>query len=690
MLLRFLFLLILFEISGDSILQINKVFFKKDVNRFNLLEHFIFGLIIGILVNSTLTLLIVYFIPFNFWILLTLNGILLLIVFFFNNNSFHDFFYSRLINSLLGKTQINETKKFFKRFLIYLTFLVLIDIYLSTIIEWNHIMPKDTWGYVHYSLDSIRNGWNYYDPNYLFKDGNRIYYSNFFSFLLIPFLSIDPTNWMVIINVYLFRLQFYLFFSLIFLLLHRFNSRFSYLIIILYLSSFHFLTFFSYFLPTNFNIILILVLLNFIFFKDIKSNFIAIFLIIFLFLIHGPSLIVIFSIPIILTIFIKYVQDPKSFNTYKKFVELKLKFVKQVKKYKYLVIFTFLIVIFTFIIIVYPYIYYFIDLYLQKEGRLDATPTPVSELWENYIIFGLPITILLYFGIIFGLIIIKKKKKDLPIILWFLILSIWMTVILIDWDFWRHFIHISYLEYRYIIFLDFSFFLLIPIFFEIIRKSQNEFFKKRFKNLKIKSRINKLKIFTIKKSISLILLIALLNHCSTGILNNFHSNYNFSYFSKYWPSAYLEAVNFVNEIKTDNSTYMFYSESVIFTANWEFFHTYLGDTRCINPDNTFKYYNDSLYSSFNPNYLFNYNSFLNFVFNESKEIYSYMASYKNLPEDMRTTIKIEFIFIDSASNNYLTNLMRNDTLFNLIFEESMYWYRSNGDIDVLVFQCINL
>jgi len=674
MLLIFIILIVLFQISGDVILQINKLYFNKDIDKYTLLEHFLFGLVIGLLINTIFTITEVFLIPFNLFILIIINFFWIFVGFLLNKKSFNNFFYTRLIKCILGHEKLIETKKYYIKFLIFIIFLIIIDLYLSIIIQTEHIQ-LDLLVYAHHSLDSIRNGWNYYDPTYLAK---RIYYTNFFSFLIIPFYSIDPINWITLTNIYLYRLQFYIFFSLVFSFSYRLNSRLFYLPLILYLSTFHFLTWFSYVLPVNFNLIFALVLIFFIYEENCKSNFISIFILLFMFLNHATSLIIIFFFPLILTLVIKFMKNPHSFYLYNKLNYLKNKFLKISKIFRFFIIFFFGLIIILLIIIFFHSFNYYFNVYMSM-GRQDYNPLPFFDLWNNFTL-GFPIIILICFGITIGLIYNKRRINHISKILFFYFLGVYLIVILSNFEFWRHIIRSPYLEYRFIVYLDFCLFFLIPIFLFNLKNLEHiniSKFKKRYYHFK------KLVFGNIGSLLFTILLFSL---CFTKIFNNYTTNYNFPYFSKFWPTGYQKATEFVNNNKFSNSTYMFNPEGKIFTANWEFFHTYLGDTRCIDLRDVVKFYNDSIYSYDNPNYTSNYENFTNFIFNKTKNIYPYIANYKNLPNTLRFTKEINFIFIDDASNKNLITLMFSDTKFNLLFNESMYWYRMKADVHILIFE----
>lgn len=672
-----IFLIFLYQFTGEFILHLNKIVFKKKIKKLNLLEHFIFGLILGILINTLITIFIVFIIPFNLIILIIVDLILILVGFLLNNKSFKDFFWIRLINYILSHEKLIETKKYFKKYLIYIIFLIIIDLYLSFIIQTDHIQV-DLLDYAHHSLDSIRNGWNYYDPTYLAK---KIYYTDFFSFLIIPFYSINSANWMFITDVYLYRLQFYIFFSLVFLFSYRLNPKLFFLPLVLYLSTFHFLTWFSYVLPSNFNLILILILIYFIFDENIKSNFISIFILICMFFMHATSLIMIFAPPLTIILLIKFFKSPESFYLYKKFRLIKRKLLSISKIYRILIIITFVLLVFLITLSIFPYFIYYFKIYLSVERDI-FNPVSFFDLWNNQS-FGLPLIIGLSCGIILGMVYFKEKIKITSFICFFLAVSLYMTLILSNYSFWRQIIRTPYLEYRFMVYLDFSLFLLAPFFLSLLNILE------RVNIQKLKKKNNKLKKLFFNKIGTFSFSLLLLSTCTPKIIINNDLRFNFSYFSKYWPTGYHQTIEFVNNVKLSNSTYMFNPEGNIYTAEWNFFHTYLGDTRCIHLDELIPFYNDSLYSYTNPYYSTNYNIFINFIFNETKNIYPYIANYKNLDSSLRTTLRIDFIFIDSASNENLINLMLNDLRFKILFNVSSYWYRTRKDVLFYVFEPIN-
>ncbi len=81
MLIQFIFLLILFQVTGDVILQIDKLIFKKKILNYTLIEHFIFSLILGLVVNTLFSLIEVFFLYYLFIYIQFYYNILKLFIF---------------------------------------------------------------------------------------------------------------------------------------------------------------------------------------------------------------------------------------------------------------------------------------------------------------------------------------------------------------------------------------------------------------------------------------------------------------------------------------------------------------------------------------------------------------------------------------------------------------------------------
>jgi hypothetical protein len=129
-----------------------------------------------------------------------------------------------------------------------------------------------------------------------------------------------------------------------------------------------------------------------------------------------------------------------------------------------------------------------------------------------------------------------------------------------------------------------------------------------------------------------------------------------------------------------------------FSHLWAHLHTNLGDLRSIDLGQVRMYMFDSLYSSNNSNY----RAFLNFVFNETKFINKEQGNYKELPNYLKISKKVDYIIIDDLAAPNLCELMLNDTnhfkktfecrMINLIILSSP----QNIDSSVYIFKTKNL
>lgn len=685
MLFQFLLIILIYQFTGDAVLQFNKIFFKKKIENYTLLEHFLFSLVFGIILNSIFTLIEVYFIPFNLLLLFIINFIFIGIGFFINHRSFQGFFYWRFFMNFQRDDIIPETRDYYLKLLIFLILIIIIDSYFRLFLHTSKRF-QDLTLYTHHALDAIRNGWNNYDPNYLGYN----FSSKIFTFLLIPFYSMDPNNWLFITDVFLIRLQFYLFFLIVYIIFYKLNSRLNVLMLLIFVSAIYLPTWFSYFLPSNFIIIVFLLLLIYCLDENLRSTFLFIITLTFSALLHITSILIMFGFPLLLTLLIKFYKEPNSLFLYKKFTDKNNRILKILQKYKIFIFFGILLSSIILIKVLSPIIINAWNFYFSL-FRFDATPIPTWELWNSYTL-GLSIMIPIF--ILIGLNLRNSKifNSHKYFLLFFFIFSLYISIILLNYDFWRHIIRSTYLEYRFIIYLDLSIVFLIPYFFYILQYEKKKL--QSIENNKYNSHKNLVKKYNIqfqkfkryinknylqlkekireKKNYILIYLIIVLI-CVPKVYNNYKNNYKYRQFSNYWPTSYQNAVNYLKNFDLSNSTYIFNPNAKIFTADWNFFHTYLGDTRCINLDIASPFFNDSLYSTDNVDLKVNYNFFLDFIFNQTKKIYSYAAVYKTLPESLKQTTLVDYIFLDSYSNGYLVSNMINDTRFIQIFEESSRW-----------------
>ena len=664
MILNFFLLLLMFQLCGDVVLQINKIKFKKEIRNLTLLEHFIFSLILGMILNTYFTVVVVFFIPFNLLILYFINLTFLIFGFLLNGKSFKDFFYWRLTKILQKEERIAKSREYYIRLLFFVILTIIADIFISS--RFYQLEFQDLLTYAHYALDSIRNGWNIYDVGFIIGP----YTIQLFTFLVIPFYSISPNNWLIMSGVYLSKLQFYLFFALIFIILFRYKSKVNPVIVpLIYISTLFFNSWFYYFLPSNFNLILILILIQFLFIKEIKSLFIGIIVIISIISFHLPSTLIMFGVPLVSTFIIFYRREKNTFINFLKFKKNINKIWRKISGFNKLILFGILILIsITIIIILWPYFDWVWNNYLML-SLPDDKIKPIWLIWGDYTI-GLYIILPILFLLGYHILKSKNLGDQKYILIFFFILSVYISILLSNFDFWRLIFRSSYPEYRFVIYLDFSLFLLIPIFLFTI-KSQTLKYKKNRKILhNFKYRIQILKMTYI------FIIIFIFSSFAYKVQENSVDNYKHKFFADYWPYGYYNTTLYLQTIDISNATYMFNPKGKVFTAGWNFFHTYLGDTRCIDLEQVTPYYNDSLYSVDNPKRLNEYEYFLEFVFNETKYIYHFQANYKNLPDYMRKTKVINYFFIDSWSNENLCNLLLNDsTHFQLLYKDIVAYHR---------------
>ena len=660
MVIQFILILLIFQLSGDILLQLKKIKLYRKIEKFTLLEHFVFSLVLGLILNTFFTLIEVIFTPFNLILLILINIGFILFNFAINKDMFNTFFYSRLVRVIKIKGFTYESKKYYYKFIIYIILISVLDIYFSSLFY--QLEFQDLLTYSHYALDSIRNGWNLYDEMFLIGPYN----TNIFTFLIIPFYSISPSNWLIISGIYLSKLQFYLFFTLIFISLHRYNSKINPIIVpLIYMSTLYLPSWFYYFLPSNFNLILVLMLVQFLFNKEIRSLFIGFLLFIFIIMFHLPSSLLMFGIPLFFTCLLYYRKEKNYFLNFKRFKRKFKKIWIKSPSFKYTIMISigiFVILLIMIIIIIWSTFIWIWNNYLM----LSIPEEKVKPVWLVWNDFTLGLYIIIPILILLGIFIYRNRNLDYQkyILFFFFILSIYISIIISNFNFWRLIFRSRYPEYRFMIYLDFSLILLIPIFlFDF--KNQIEKLYHKVKGLSN----HKIKIMFLKGTyISLITFF--FSSFAINIQSNYRQNYKHDYFADFWPDGYYNATLFLKTQNLLNATYMFNPNGKVFTADWNFFHTFLGDTRCIDLEQIKPYYNDSLYSSENPNHLSEYQSFLHFIFNETKNINPLQANYKNLPDDLKKTKIINYIFIDSLSNENLCNFLLNDTFyFKLIYKD---------------------
>ncbi|TXT64891.1 MAG: membrane protein of unknown function [Promethearchaeota archaeon] len=682
MVIEFLLLLLLFQLSGDCLLQSDRILFKRDFNRFTLLEQFILSLILGLILNIFFTILVIYMVPFNFLLLLIFNFSFLGIHFIFNKFSFKGFFYWQISEIIKNREKCEVSWDYYKKFLLFFIGILILDFYISSFVD--HYRYVDLYTPVYYALDSIHYGWNFYSPSFLFNPSDP-YKIAFFKFLLIPFFAISPEHWLFISGAFLSRLQFYLFFSLVFIIIQKFDYKYSIFIsFLIYIATVVVPSYFTYFLATNFPITIFLAVAVILFNKRIRSLFIELFLILSLILIHLPTFILIYFIPLSITILLAWYFEPEVI--FKDYYERKKSLLSFIKKHKVKIVFGILmlfIAVLLVILIYFSMIISILEIYFSLEATIIISSFEfIVYIWKEFTI-GLIFNIML---LVLFIILLKKNlitPNKYPVLLFFL-LNLYLTIYLLGYEYSTMILRTLYPPQRFIVFLDISLIILVPVVVSLILKHSSKFnrinilrksenfsinnSKRNFKSEKHILKRNSLKALNQKlrkknKRSTLInstLIIILLIYCCSKASSNYDNNY---YRNRHYhfdlPYVFLGQVAFESETFMLNPSYGAHYRYAALTN--------LVGLRCIDFNQVRPYYSDNQYQS---NTL-HYESFINFIFNEIKSIEKIQAVYKDT--SLRFVIKCDYIIVDSINNPNLCKLMLNDTVhFTKIFQTVMY------------------
>ncbi|TXT64883.1 MAG: membrane protein of unknown function [Promethearchaeota archaeon] len=684
MILEFLSLLLLNQIIGDCILQYDRIFFKRDAERFTLLEQFVFSLILGMLMSGLLTLIVVAFIPFNYYVFLLLNALFIFITIVVNRGRIYGFFYWQIYESIKHKKFDDKTKRYYLKFGAFLIGIILLNLYIRSFIY--DIRNIDLLPFADRALSTIRNGLNFNFSNYLFNH-KFPFKTYFFSIILIPFYAINPSEWLNIVGVYLSSLQIFLFFILIFILLHIITPKFNIIpVFFITTATVVFLSWFSYFLPTNFTIILFLTFLLFLFNQKIKSLFIGTLLLYFTFIIHPSSTLILYTLPLVLTILLNLRFEPdKLVPSYYKKKEKLISFLKKNKSKMIIGFISLFLILFLFLVINSSFIQDIWNKYIRYSSYNTTLPTPI--LWRKLTLgFWITLFVLIFFVYLY-------KRKNSPnknyLILFFVLFTVYLTIYLLFPELLNDIIRTLYSEFRFIIYLDISLLILIPILLFFIKRDYDLFYRNNFmgvlkRNKKVirehfikkKSVFRNLviRIYLIFKKknkkyrefinfsniIYLLTILSLIFYCLLKTIPNYQKRYYHKYFEEFWYDEYSNAFIFLNNIALGYETYMFNQNNPYSHMNAHV-STYMEDVRCVDFNQANFYMNDLKYQTNNSNY----QAFQNFVFNESKLI----ENDENLPIYLKVVKTVDYIIIDSFLNPNLCKLMENDTThFTKIFE----------------------
>jgi len=708
MLIEFLLLLLLYQITGDCLIQYDRILFKRKIERFTLLEQIVFSLIFGMLINTAFTIFIIYIGPFSFLLLILLNFLFIILCIILNKRSVYGFFYWRIYSNLKDREKNNISWHYYRKFLFFFIGIIILDLYIKSFIykfEFVDLNP-----YANYALNSIRDGWNLYDPDYFFL-GYKI---RIFTFLLIPFYAIAPSEWIFISGNYLFQLQFFLFFTLVFIILYKFDSKFSILLIFFITAAIViFPSWFTYFLPSNFFIVLLLGLVIFLFNKDMRSLFLEVILFIFLFIIHIPSAIAMYFIPSSITLIIIWYKNPDFL--FKNYYKKKAKVITFIKKNRWKVLLLVIIIIISATLFIIRYFSFIVSLwnkYLNIVPRNAEFP-PLLIMQGLTLGFIINIIVLIYSSYLLKKKMIKEKKYQ---ILFLILINLYHIIYILGFEFWNEIIRTTYPELRFIVPLDISLILLIPILYSIIKSNTkflnkytvhiknklfliNDYLKKynlnllhifdRFKEFFKKKKIQIKKYINISNIVNLSILFSLLFYCMIKAIPNYEKRYYRKRSEDHWVDEYYYATLFLSKITLGYETYMYNGFASIISMR-HYFEINLGDLRCINHPQMFLYSLDYQYEGNNSKY--QYQLFLNFIFNETKFINKNQANYKDLPEYLKVTKLVDYIIFDNSSNPNLCELMANDTshfrtMFKLkTFESEYILMPNNQEIDLYIFK----
>jgi len=431
-------------------------------------------------------------------------------------------------------------------------------------------------------------------------------------------------------------------------------------------------------------------------------------------MIHIPSIIAMYLIPFSITLIIIWYKNPEAL--FKNYQEKKARIKSFIKKNRWKVLFLVITMIISatiFIIISFSFIVSLWNKYIKLDVGIATFPPLI--VWQGMTL-GLIINITTL-----GCFLYLLKKKLIKInkyqILFFVILNLYLTIYLTGFDFWNDIIRTTYYEYRFVLHLDVSLIVLIPILFSIIKKNThflnkyeyyikcklfliNDYLKKynlnllfvfnRFNNYLKKKRIDLRKHINISKITNISIFLLILFYCTIKAIPNYNKRYYHRLFEEYWFDEYHYATVFLNDIALGYETYI-YNKFTPFTHTRLHMATFLGDLRCINYDQMKKYYLDDRYKTNNSGY----ENFLNFIFNDTKLINTNQGNYKNLPIYLRIAKTVDYILIDSFSNPNLCKLMENDTThFEKIFQcriiKSLYVLTSEDpEIFVYIFKSKN-
>jgi len=229
---------------------------------------------------------------------------------------------------------------------------------------------------------------------------------------------------------------------------------------------------------------------------------------------------------------------------------------------------------------------------------------------------------------------------------------------------WYSFSTISYMYYRYFIYIDLASLFLAPFAFSVIKR---RYFRKR-KSYKKRNRKSG-KIF----QLSFIVGTLIFTFLHSVNCYNLHTHY------EYLPEAHISVYYWLRD-NTDQGSY--YCISPHSSEQRIYYHPILNDRFVLDQDNLteINLFNDSLYDSISGG---NYQSYKDFLRNGTKLLDARFAFINS--SEKYTNEKIDYIVLDDYNNPNLVELMDKDDSFELKKNVSENHLFSEETYNVLLF-----
>jgi len=680
MIFLFFVYLIVLILPGETIFQLSFLKRKEKILEFSIIEHFIYIVIIGLSVSSTICLFLAIFRILNLVFLILINLVIFIISIFFNifNNKLinKNILIFRIINYFKSKKTISFINSAKKNYLSIISGIAFFFMYFIILISFKYIPNHDVWYFAQWAIDIVK-----YSPNILYSPETvdlylgEILYTNFQNYYLAVFLLFDVELWHFLIKYILPFIPLICLFLFIINFTVKNRERKGYIPIILLFSSLYLLNWFFYASPINFSIVIGLLLINSSFDKNKRSYVLIIILAIYMYLFHSITM-VLFAIGYFFTLLSLFLI--KSSNK-----EKRREFGKFLMKNRILIIFSISISIILLMIFLNFFSYQINEFLINRQQiilidyQVRSAPPSIND-WVSENV-GIHVILLSLLSILFIYPMIRNNKTEyfknlrifngkIYILLFFWILLIEIVIICIFFPFWYMFSAIPYLFYRYFIFLDLACIIIAPFSFH--------FLIRYIQSLKIK-----------KKRISYYLLVLKLSFfIITVVLIGRHSirEYYLETHYRYVPEEYIDAYFWLKEDTPSNSIYFVSPYTNVSTV---YQHCILDDYVFINQSLGLEIFNDSLYfDGFNEYYN---KTFREYIFVKNKPIDTRWAYTHSIPENY-TNKTVDYIIIDNYNNNNLTNLLLQDSIFfELKHTFNRYDHFNRKNYTVYVFHTIS-